>query len=354
MSTFTPDFYAEGTGARPSPVAPDIETISLVGGVILVAASPASISGPFQVVQLRLYRGPGMEGPWTGFPAQNLSALSVQTLLFDWNPAYGVQQFYAISAIDVDGNEGGLSSPVAYAASWNQATQENLPFGSVPALATDYGLTEPEDLLTDQFPEVPFNFLTPPPGMVIGPLHLLVQKCALAILEYRSRVLLLLEAISVQTAQGAALDAHAPLYGTYRFSNEIDNDEIFRARLLALAQAGRGRLSDIKTAVQNHYDDLATQAGVPSPIVNVFDLRSNPPQALTDGLKILDFEVSVTFVYRAANAWFLNNAFLGVSSYLAAQAPVFVPTLGPDFDAIMTRTKAANTNAVYKIQAVYD
>jgi hypothetical protein len=63
---------------------------------------------PNPTFAVRLYRGPTAEGPWTQVMTRSCSDVSAQTNLYDVNTVFGLQTFYAASAIDAAGNEGAL------------------------------------------------------------------------------------------------------------------------------------------------------------------------------------------------------------------------------------------------------
>lgn len=208
----------------------------------------------------------------------------------------------------------------------------------------------PDEVITGQtFPPGPYNFDTPPPQYTIGPLKAIFTKVGQAILDANAAILAFKEQVTVQTATGEYLDQHAKMYGVRRLTGESDAD--FRTRILAVLKAGKCTLAAIQTAVVNYYLSILPPTAT-QPTVHVFDLRSDPPDAIADGLQILDFEINVGFAYDHHLAFFLDFAYLDATTYLEPFTG-FEDSLGNDLDLILENVKAAGTHPVYKQSIVW-
>lgn len=208
---------------------------------------------------------------------------------------------------------------------------------------------DPSTTITDQFPKAPYSWDQPPPGYVIGPLKAIFTKVGQAIQDYLSQVTTMQQMITVQTATGIYLDAHAKLYGVVRITNETD--AAFRVRILGAIKTGKLTLSAIQQAVVNYYA-ATLPTNTQQPTVTVLDLQSNPTQATTDGLQILDFEINVAFAYRINEGFFLDlEAYLD-NMYLAPYSGQ-ENSLGTALDALLSNVKAAGTHPVYFVSSTW-
>jgi hypothetical protein len=136
-----------GSGSGPNP--PRIVSLceaTTSSNVKLLAAGivQAPVTGSWAVAYFTLYRAALPTGPWTAVVAgpQFLSTVALENFLFDVDPNFGVEMWYAATATDTAGNVSGISNVVPYTAATSYPTGSGLvlpssAYGPYPLLGQD-------------------------------------------------------------------------------------------------------------------------------------------------------------------------------------------------------------------------
>ena len=212
-------------------------------------------------------------------------------------------------------------------------------------------LPEPSALITQLFPKEPYNFDKSPDGSPTGPLRAIFTATALRVAQFEADVLLLKAQVTVQEAAGAYLDLHGALYGIPRLqkpTRELDGP--YRQRILA----GTYKLTipAIQKAVVNFY--ASTRPNRPAPIVNVYDIQSNPTLSALYGLVMFQFMVDVSFPVPISYAFFCDRTHLGYRGYLMPDPNVASDEPSdPALVAELKKVRAADTEPVFRTHSYF-
>lgn len=104
-----------GGSSTPAP-APSIDALHVVGTNIQARISLPIATGTAPSLTLRLHRAPTPSGPWEIADEQPLQAIAAKNHLFDQNPFFAVETFYAATVLDGYGVESAMSEPVSISA----------------------------------------------------------------------------------------------------------------------------------------------------------------------------------------------------------------------------------------------
>lgn len=206
-------------------------------------------------------------------------------------------------------------------------------------------LSDPSTIITQFYPEAPLDFDSAPTTLNTRPLKALFAILGQRLAQYNSDVLLMQSQMSVQTAAGKYLDLHGAFYGIPRMTKPTyELDDPYRQRILN----GTRKLTipAIQAVVVAYYQ--STRPANAQPIVNVYDIQSNPTLAAANSLVMYQFMIDVAFPVLASTAFIAGRAFLGRHDYLVNPDGISNQPSDAALAAIVRATKAANTQPVWR------
>lgn len=117
MSTIDidPQLSVIGGGNTTPPPAPTIAYLIQSGDSVQATIQLPTTTGSLPIVALRLYSGGTNAGPWTQVDEQANSEISALNNLYDEDPSFGVETFYAATALDSDLTESAMSAVLSIA-----------------------------------------------------------------------------------------------------------------------------------------------------------------------------------------------------------------------------------------------
>ncbi len=216
-------------------------------------------------------------------------------------------------------------------------------------------MSDPADILTDYFPQDPYNFDVVPMEYAatgIGPYKAVITALATQITAYITAVNAFKIQTTIQSATGIYLDAHGVLYGVQRLTGEPD--AAYRVRILEALTTGKLTILAIQNAVQKYLNSLASIDGGTPATAYVYDLLSDPTTCAADAaagnpIVILQFVVEVSYGVDEDGVFFLDYSYLDYTTYLwAAGTSYATGGIDPNLEAVVTAIKAAGTQPVYK------
>ena len=204
-------------------------------------------------------------------------------------------------------------------------------------------LSNPQALITDLFPPVPYGFDVPASGTGNTPLADIITVLAKRIAQFQSDVLMFKSQGNVTTATGVFLDLHGAEHGVPRITTPYEADAHYRPRIIAGIQ--KLTIPAIQAQVVNYY--MSTRPANAQPIVDVYDLQSNPVKAAAANIEMFDFVIDIDFPILSSNAFFFDRSYLDTTDFLMDFGTVNTNPPDSALVAIVNSVKAANTYPIW-------